>query len=243
MELGNLIFGNSRGEYPIERHVGFEDELCRLFDAYAPDCDNSWYGVEFENNIFSVFPYYDGDCTCGYDEKYYQWEAENEHRATCYQVALESAMREWLKEHPEPRAQMYNAAVGEIESGVTFISFKPARRSSAKMWREWYSKKRKFENKTYDSLCAKFGVGRERGAMGHCTCDYKDRWHKFLKENSHDKNCPVVKPNFLFKPTGFSIKWYKYPLRDSYMSQFITLGEFRKIISECVDSLNGEQKL
>ena len=37
MELGNLMFGNSRGEYPIGRDgCGFEEELYRLFDAYSP---------------------------------------------------------------------------------------------------------------------------------------------------------------------------------------------------------------
>ncbi len=26
-------------------------------------------------------------------------------------------------------------------------------------------------------------------------------------------------PNFVYKPTGFEIKWYKYAFRDSYMNQ------------------------
>jgi hypothetical protein len=216
MELGNLIFGNSRGEYPIERYIGFEDELYRLFEAYAPDRDNSWreYGVEFENDIFLVFPYYWGDCTCGYDEKDYQWSIENKHESSCYQSALDKALNEWVKEHPEPMI------------------------TSSNEWRKWYSKKQEFEDKTYDKLCAQYGVDRKFGAAVHCTCDYRDRRYKFCEENHHDKECPIVKPNFLFKPTGFSIKWYKYPLRDSYMNQNITLDEFKKIISVCIESCN-----
>lgn len=132
MELGNALFGISRGEFPIEREEGFEEELFRLFDVIAPDRDNSWreYGMDFENDVFSVFPYYWGDCTCGFDEKDSQWQ----------------------------------------------------------------------------------------------------------KENHHNENCPIVKPNFYYKPTDFSIKWYKYPLRDSYMNQNITLDEFKKIISKCIES-------
>lgn len=122
MELGNMLFGNSRGEFPIERSTGFETELDRLFDAYAPDRDTSWreYGVAFENNVFSVFPYYWGDCDC---------------------------------------------------------------------------------------------------------------------DEEHLSDCKMIKPNFLFKPTGFSIDWYKYPLRDSYSNQKITLREFVTIIDACIESL------
>ena len=127
MEIGNALNGISRGEFPIEREEGFEEELVRLFDAIAPDRDNAWreYGMEFDNDVFSVFPYYWGDCTCGYEE------------------------------------------------------------------------------------------------------------------NSHDETCPIVKPNFLFKPTGFSIKWYKYPLRDSYMSHNISLVEFKEVVAKCLESLSS----
>ncbi|GER79259.1 MAG: hypothetical protein M5U11_17015 [Anaerolineales bacterium] len=60
MEVGNALFGISRGEFPIERGEGFEEELFRLFDVIAPDDSNSWrvYGMDFENDVFSVFPYY-----------------------------------------------------------------------------------------------------------------------------------------------------------------------------------------
>ena len=127
MELGNALFGNSRGEYSIERNTGFETELNRLFDAYAPNRDSSYreYGVNFENDVFSVFPYYWGDCTCG----------------------MEGEDKECLSE------------------------------------------------------------------------------------------CSLLRPNFLYKPTGFEINWYKYPLRDAYMNQNIRLHEFVEIISKCIESL------
>jgi len=43
-------------------------------------------------------------------------------------------------------------------------------------------------------------------------------------------------PNFLYKPTGFAIWWYKYPLRASYMNINITLEEFREILDKCYKS-------
>jgi hypothetical protein len=208
MELGNIVFGNSRGEYPIERDEGFEKELYRLFEAVSPERDNSWreYGVRFENDIFSVFPYYWGDCTCGYDLKEGEFSDTVWHTEACYQV-------EYAK------VNHYNLWNNHDE------------------WIERYVK----------PLYQKFGFETEsenwwHGCSVRCTCDYEQKWEVFLSANSHDENCPIVKPNFLFKPTGFSIKWYKYPLRDSYMSQKITLDEFRKIVSKCVESCKAFQQ-
>ena len=124
MELGNMVFGNSRGEYPIPRGDGWEDELSRLFDSYADKRDTSWrdYGEEYENETFEVMRYYWGDCEC--DDEY-----------------------------------------------------------------------------------------------------------------NHDNDCLAMKPNFLYKTNRFSIQWYKYPLRDSYMSADITLEQFTEIIDACIESV------
>ena len=66
MELGNIIFGNSRGEYRVERGK-FEDiwwVLCKKLGTGSG-------GVDYKNEIFRLFPYYWGECTCGKAEK---WE-------------------------------------------------------------------------------------------------------------------------------------------------------------------------
>ena len=47
----------------------------------------------------------------------------------------------------------------------------------------------------------------------------------------------AVLPNFVYKPTGFEIQFYKYPLRDSYMSQDISLEEAVKIWRHCRQSM------
>jgi len=44
-------------------------------------------------------------------------------------------------------------------------------------------------------------------------------------------------PNFLHKPSGYEIRWYKYPLRDSYASQKLEIGDFNKILNECLSSI------
>ena len=47
-------------------------------------------------------------------------------------------------------------------------------------------------------------------------------------------------PNFQFKPTNFEIEWYKYPFRDSYMNQKLTLSELRHMWRLCIDSVIEE---
>jgi len=165
MELGNAMWGNSRGEYPLDRGEGFEEELYRLFDQLYNTKQNGYYGTAFENDTFAVMPYYWGDCTCGYDDRENEWCKKNDHQPECYYVAF--------------------------------------------------------------------------GCASRCNCDYSDRWNEFVKTHGHSKDCPIVKPNFLYKPTGFEIQWYKYPFRDSYTNQPITLDEFKAIIDNCIASVVG----
>jgi hypothetical protein len=49
--------------------------------------------------------------------------------------------------------------------------------------------------------------------------------------------------DFLYKPSGFTIHWYKYPLRDAYTNQKITLAGFKKIISACIQSCKAHSSL
>jgi hypothetical protein len=218
MELGNLIFGNSRGEYPLERGAGFEEELCRLFDAYAPNRDNSWlgYGEEFENDTFSVFPYYWGDCTCGFDD----YEYTEEHSPSCFQKELEQE---------------------KLKIGWTKGEFGLDR---PKDW-SWEDEQRK-EKKIVKKLYEKRGWNTKSGSWWYgygvrCDCDYNQRYENWLKQigypNRHREDCLLVKPNFLYKPTGLRIKWYKYPLRDAYISKEITLDEFKQVIDDCIQSI------
>ena len=65
MELGNVIFGNSRGEYEVPRKE-FEDILLPLMEevgvglrGYDKDPDETY--ATFENDIFLIRPYYWGN--------------------------------------------------------------------------------------------------------------------------------------------------------------------------------------
>lgn len=45
------------------------------------------------------------------------------------------------------------------------------------------------------------------------------------------------KSNFVYKPDGFELQWYKYPLRDSYMNKDIELDELKKMLEHCKRSM------
>ena len=44
-------------------------------------------------------------------------------------------------------------------------------------------------------------------------------------------------PNFIFKPLGYELQWYKYPLRDTWANMDIAYDKFAEIIDECIDSI------
>lgn len=45
------------------------------------------------------------------------------------------------------------------------------------------------------------------------------------------------RPNFVFKPTGYQIKWYKYPMRDAYANMRLTDDEFNDMLEQCIKSV------
>ena len=48
------------------------------------------------------------------------------------------------------------------------------------------------------------------------------------------------RPNFLFKPTGLTIEWYKYPFRDSHMSEDLDSNELRRVWRFCIRSVQRD---
>jgi len=67
MEMGNMIFGHSRGNYPIDR-----DSWSNLFfDEFIYEINADGYGCidskcEYENDTFKLKSYdWDAECTCG----------------------------------------------------------------------------------------------------------------------------------------------------------------------------------
>ena len=52
-------------------------------------------------------------------------------------------------------------------------------------------------------------------------------------EDEHEASLP----NFVYKPSGLEIRWYKYPMRDAYSNQDVDIETFKTILDACAASL------
>lgn len=92
--LNQLILGNSYKEFCIPDFVS--SLLYELSESLALKNPNNQvhgvlggdygYGQDFKNEIFEMFPYYWGDCDCGYEDKEMEWADNNKHSENCYQT-------------------------------------------------------------------------------------------------------------------------------------------------------------
>ena len=80
MELGNLLYGHSRGNYSIDR-IKFEKLFGKSFTKLLNILKCDIYGYYMGNNstfktklggftceLFEINPYYWGECDCGYED-------------------------------------------------------------------------------------------------------------------------------------------------------------------------------
>lgn len=61
----------------------------------------------------------------------------------------------------------------------------------------------------------------------------------------HKDNCSLMIPNFIYHDKNgfnFTVKWYKYPFRDAYMSHDLTLSEFIDLLQDCIVYIQEQQK-
>lgn len=229
MELGNIVFGNSRGQYKIPRDKWsdyFYENLVEPMEKSGLIRIRGGMGNDgYDNEIFWIEPYWWGDCTCGYQEKLEQarreWKEKNNHREDCYQVELkERKLKAGLRVH------------GDRERGEPMI---------IQECEFEYEKANDIKDKIYEELIDEYDLPM-RGCAVHCTCDYKDRlrefYESFIEEHGeHPESCYAVKPNFYYKPTNFKIDWYKYPMRDSYANEDVDYSRFCEIVDKCAESV------
>lgn len=253
-EIGNILFDRCDGGHEVERGAGFEEELRRLFDATAPDRDKSWrdYGPSFENDTFQIWPYSWCDCDCGYDQIEAAWSKKNRHGSDCYQSRMSRALAEWDAMHDYKATEKASYCDIQREESQDMMGIpmtvhiserSPKAELAHEKWCELYHQRNKFEEKTRKELCKLLNIpwNKGYGCACHCTCDYEKRWRIFLESHTHDLRCQVARKSFLFKPDGFWMDWYKYPLRDAHSSSRVSLEDFGVIIDRCIASLASDK--
>lgn len=267
MELGNMIFGNSRGDFEVPRTDEFEEPWERFTNALKINwrgyADNGclvpeltkWNGVG--NSVFEIRAYdWDAECDCGAEETMDEWHEGHKHAATCYQAELRARMKSWEDRsgytdadraiHSQSVSPMMAGMDVETENpfpGITTMVFAPRTDGAMETWRKLYDRRRKVENKLYIELCTKHGLSRQ-GCAVHCTCSHDAEAEAYWRLiGGHTASCRFTQPNFLFRPTGFRMNWYKYPFRDSYMSEEITGAQWVEILDACATSVSADTPL
>ena len=88
-------------------------------------------------------------------------------------------------------------------------------------------------------LCLRHGRPWNDGYASavHCTCDFDNRWKRWKSTNDHDVDCPVERPNFEFKPSGFWIRWDEHPILGASISRALDRTQFKAVIEHCERSL------
>ncbi|MGI9507549.1 MAG: hypothetical protein ACR2RE_31305, partial [Geminicoccaceae bacterium] len=195
-----------------------------------------------------VRPYdWDAECDCGADDCMEEWHDSNEHAATCYQTELRDTMNKYddesgykkldqaLYKHDDIAIPGFVEETDASTPGIMVSTFTPRRDETMNAWRAAYDKRRKFEDQLYDRLCKKHGISRRFGAAVHCTCGHDeqaaDHWDEI---GGHASNCRFIQPNFFDRETGLEVQWYKYPLRDGYMSIDLNAQQWAEIMTACM---------
>jgi hypothetical protein len=253
-EIGNILFDRCDGGFEVPRGAGFEEELQRLFDAVEPDRDKSWrdYGPSFESGTFQIWPYSWCDCDCGYNAVEAEWSKGNQHREDCYQSRSRRALAEWdaMNDYDKKNKASYCDVEREVTQefmgipmSVHISERSPRAEAAHREWSKLYDLRQKFEEKTRKELCKALGISWNKGygSAVHCTCDFEKQWAHFRESHTHDQRCQVARKSLLFKPTGFWLDWYKYPLRDAHSSSHVSLEEFGEIVDRCIASLSTDK--
>ena len=243
MELGNMLFGNSRGPIPVDRELVDSKEWVHLAhvllqtEDYHCSIDKKYYFdyIDMESKIrtnnlianeqggytcicngkviFEIFPYYWGNCSCGIEE-------ENE--------KLESKWRNEL------------FTQGEWEIYMTFEEWCNSN-CPACDWLEENKGKTKEELKKL-CTCKSYEKNEKNKEDKNKIKDKIEEYERREREEylSHNSNCLLLKHNFIYHPNQedeFWIDWYKYPFRDAYMNKNISNEQIKGIWEECSNIL------
>lgn len=182
-----------------------------------PEAENGYglggrygYGVEFENDVFEMHPFYWGDCTCGFDDKEAEWCDTHSHSADCYQSELKAK---------QIATGLWHRGKYSLESdrGAPYALIQSTREA------------------IYKEMIAKHGLPYG-GCAVHCTCSYESDFKEWASVNDHDPRCPTVLPNFRHKTSGFEVRWYKWIGRDNETKGDVRWDE---IYADCIASISG----
>lgn len=207
------------------------------------------YGAHWENDVFVMRPYYWGECDCGGDERERVYGDTHPHSIDCYQ----SDLARMIEEHDRDSgyAEIERKAFGddvfslfggmdvETESpmpGVVIMMATPREDFAMDAWRKASNARDKAKDRFYKLLCTEHKLPYPSGCAVHCTCGRDAAWGEWMKTNGHTEACSLFLPNFVHKPSGLRVEWYKYIGRGMEVENMPK--DIRAVFRECIESLN-----
>lgn len=232
MELGNLFFGNSRGNFEVNRDLVNSKEwvyltknLLQVTDYHCimennkertnnliPD-EFGGYTCELDNKkIFKIMPYYWGECTCGCDDKNYEIE------------------KEFRKEFfTEKELEILDSTLPDcgLNCPGDIYDYKNKDLSVDLLARKC----------TCGNVKKNFRLFKKKEALKEKTNEFYKKLDEMFK--THSEDCLLMQHNFVFYDNAeeFTIDWYKYPFRDSFMNLNKSDDEIKDIFRTCSDAL------
>ena len=218
IEIGNLLFGHSRGNFVIDRKE-FGDIFLNFlesagFDFYGFPCRKLEDFVKVEDGKARKFK----PCHISPEElrikgkhvkseemwlDYYELDGNTYCISGHGGKEFEKAWYEWFDSFPEDDANLdshYEKEPSEEDYPMEF---------TVHLVEDYIEHNHYFDNGSFLIRPYYWGESEE------------------IKD----------KPNFVFHETGLEISWYKYPLRDSYCNYEIDSEELKNILNKCLKSL------
>jgi len=200
------------------------------------------YGGHWDSPVFTMRPFYWGDCDCGYEERSESWHAANPHAPDCWRSERD---RRWAA---------YDAKVGweaieratfgddrgffsvfdaqtERNGPLTVTMFKPRADSAMEAWRKAHDRREAAHARIVVKLYDEFGLPRSR-YQWHCSCGVDERAKAYFETEGHYATCALELPNFRHHASGMEVRWYKYIGRD--MEAKNAPADLSAIFAECL---------
>jgi hypothetical protein len=203
------------------------------------------YGAHWDNAVFTMRPFYWGDCDCGADERSDKWHAAHPHAPDCFREELQRRFAVfdeesgWNAMEAEFRADdNMEERVEQTEFGTAYIRERTKKGEAVhKRWCAAHDKNTKGHTKLTRELYVERGI-EPSPYQWLCTCGVDKLASAYFATQGHYPTCALELPNFLHKRTGLTVRWYKYIGRDMKAEGAPDdLEAMNEIFRECIESL------
>lgn len=207
-------------------------EITKAIDAFDEDRvahgflgGEHGYGGHWDSPVFTMRPFYWGDCDCGADVRGDAWHKANPHKRDCFiserdrRWAAYDEKVEWAKIEAAAYPGGNDFFAGwdnhvEQDGPFTFTMSTPRKDPAMLIYNAAYKKRDKAQERIIAKLYDDFGLPRSP-YQWQCTCGVDELGKAYFATEGHYPTCALELPNFRHHASGFEARWYKYIGRDN----------------------------